>query len=145
MANGLNKKYIGLMVGAILLILIFVFFFSNRTPQSYQSNTQDQSASTPTPAPAPEQTTGKLSYSQAIAKYKYRYQFVSCHANPGSMAVAKNDPVMFDNRDNKSHIIKVGSQSFGVSALNYEIFYPSVKGSYNITCDGGGSATLKVE
>jgi hypothetical protein len=145
MANGLNKKYIGLIIGAVLLIVIFALFFSKKSPQDYQQTNQNQSASTPTPEPTPAPT-AKLTYAQAVAKYKYRFQFVSCHANPGSMVVAKNDPVMFDNRDNKAHLIKIGSiNSFSIGALDYTIYYPSVKGTYNITCDGGGSATLKVE
>jgi hypothetical protein len=145
MSNGLNKKYLGLILGALLLILIFVFFFSKKSPQNYQQSNQDQSNSTPAPEPTPAPT-GKLTYDQAVAKYKYRYQFVSCHANPGSMVVAKNDPVMFDNRDNRAHLIKIGSiNSFNIGALDYTIYYPSIKGTYNITCDGGGSAILKVE
>lgn len=112
--------------------------------------TASQSVSNTTPTPTPPAK--KLSYGEAIKAYKYRFQFVNCHGNPGMISVKKGDPVMLDNRDAVAHTIKANGQSFRIAAYDYALVYPSIVTKDNVdltlsnlTCDGGGAATLNVE
>jgi len=87
-----------------------------------------------------------LTYNDAIDLYgNYRIQFVSCHGSPGVMNVAAGVTIMLDNRDAEAHTIKIGSSSYAVGAYGFRLAKSPSKGTYNITCDGGGAATLNVK
>ena len=146
-----NNKLPVTILGAVVLIVV-IGSLANRGSKSGQpgggdQSTNQQASATPTPSEQPKPTTSgtkALSYEDAIKKYPNRFQFISCHATPGSLSVAAGTAVMLDNRDQKAHTIKVGSISTYIKALGYSVIYPKTKGDLNITCDGGGAGTLKV-
>lgn len=89
-----------------------------------------------------------MSYEEAIKKFGrsgYRYQFANCSALPGRFTVKQGVEFMLDNRDEKSHILKIGSKTYTIPAYNYAIVSVSKSGTYIITCDGGGSGEIIVQ
>jgi hypothetical protein len=87
-----------------------------------------------------------ITYDEAIELYgDYRFQFVDCHGTPGSINMAAGSTFLLDNRDAEAHTIKVGSTSYSVAAYGFRVAKAPKAGTYNITCDGGGAATLKVQ
>lgn len=99
----------------------------------------------PTASGSPAQTSAKLSYGEAIKKYSYRIQFVNCGGNPGSISLKRNLPLMLDNRDAKAHTLKVAGKSYSIKAYDYALAYIGTEGTYNLTCDGGGAASVNIE
>ncbi len=90
------------------------------------------------------------SYATAIKTYKYRLQFVKCHGtssiqNNGTLTVKKNAKFMLDNRDSVKHSIALAGQTHGVAGYKWVITSIAKSGTYNVTCDGGGAATIIVE
>jgi hypothetical protein len=86
-----------------------------------------------------------LTYEQAIDLYVgRRFQFVNCRGNPGSMVVTKGTKFLLDNRDPAAHTIVVGKASYRVPGLGFAVATASTVGLLNITCDGGGSASINV-
>ncbi len=75
----------------------------------------------------------------------YRFQFSGCHGTPGSLVVKAGKYFLFDNRDAKSHTIAVAGQSYSVGAYGAAVAAVWKAGTYNITCDGGGAASLTVQ
>ena len=147
-----DKQYIGWAIGVVILVLIFVFFFSKKSPQTSQTNTQSQTQTQPEATSTGSTGTKKLDYGTAIKTYKYRIQFSKCHGTPGQISVAQGSPVMLDNRDPGAHTIKANGQTFRIAGYDYALVYPATvtKDSAdlslsNVTCDGGGAATLNVE
>jgi plastocyanin len=63
----------------------------------------------------------------------------------GSLVVKQGTKVMFDNRDAAAHTIAMKGVSVKVGALNFAVVTASTLGTYNITCDGGGAASINVE
>lgn len=78
-------------------------------------------------------------------KSGYRFQFSSCSGNPGSLTMKLGTKFMIDNRDDKSHQIAIGSQSYKLGAYDFAIISIKKVGSFNITCDGGGAAQVSVQ
>ncbi len=112
------------------------------------------SPATPNPAksaPAPIKPAVKQSdaYQIAINTYEYRIQFVNCRGviapGVGTLSLKKNVKFMLDNRDKKAHVIAFAGQSHTVAGENFYIASIAKPGSYNLTCDGGGSAKLNIE
>src|SRR4051812_10029428 len=153
-----NQRTLVYILAAIVIVVAGYVMFTNRkqSVQTEQENTTAQTENEPsvatttkTPSTAPVK---KLSYEQAITTYKNRFQFSQCHGTPGLITVKKGQPVMLDNRDATSHTIKANGQTFKIGGYGYVIVYPQqiTKDNVNltlanITCDGGGSATLNVE
>jgi hypothetical protein len=52
---------------------------------------------------------------------------------------------MLDNRDAKNHTVKVNGQSYSIKSYDYSLAYFSKAGTYQLTCDGGGAATVNIE
>ena len=157
----------------ILVILLFIVGYLVWGKKAAQPVTQEQTstttaftssteavASSTTSTPATKKTTTKTStkaplsvtqkYLDAVKVYKntgYYFQFLNCHASPGTLTMKAGRKFMLDNKDNATRSIKiVGGQSFRITAYNYAIAtVPSKEGIYYITCDGGGSAQLKVQ
>lgn len=75
----------------------------------------------------------------------YRFQFSSCRGTPGNLVVKAGKYFLFDNRDAKSHTIAVAGQSYSVGAYGAAVAAVWKPGTYNITCDGGGAASLTVQ
>jgi hypothetical protein len=153
----MNKK--SLLGGIIVLLLIagvIIYFQSKKHTASNSSvnqvdnqQTMTASSSQDTASTTPNQgSTGgmkKLSYGDAIKAYPNRIQFVNCGGNPGTVSVKRNTPVMLDNRDKTKHTIKGGGQSFTIAGYDYAVMYPKTEGTFQLTCDGGGSSILNVE
>lgn len=88
------------------------------------------------------------SYADALKTYSasgYRMQFVNCKASPGSLIIKKGKTFMLDNRDNKSHKIKVGSVTYTVGAYGYAIATARTLDVNYVLCDGAGAAKITVE
>ncbi len=158
--NNLNKKYAFAAMAVIIIVAIGIGTYyraNNSKNKSLDTNGVSQNGleglEPGTGAPIPESTpttTGsssskKLSYGEAIKKYPFRFQFINCSANPGSMSVKRNTPVMLDNRDKTAHTIKANGQTIRIAGYDYQILYPKTEGESFITCDGGGSGKLNVE
>ena len=139
------------MVAAIIVYAIY----SNNSGQMSQSNqstntntaTNTTASSTPTTTPATGTGSGtKLSYGDAIKTYTERFQFSQqCHGTPATIAVRKGTPVMLDNRNNGSIVIKADTETFKLAGYGYDVFYPEVLGNLTVTCNGKNSVTLNVE
>lgn len=91
--------------------------------------------------------TTKDPYDKALEDYKrsgYRIQLSNCSGIPGKMNIKQGTKFMVDNRDGQKHTVKVASVSRVIGAYDYEIFIAPKYGTYNMTCDGKGSAQLNV-
>ncbi|MBI5530791.1 MAG: hypothetical protein HY918_04855 [Candidatus Doudnabacteria bacterium] len=157
--NNLNKKYVYAAIAVVVVVAIGIGVYFQMAGNKNKPGNGDglsqnglESLEPGTGAPLPDNasTTGgtgtkKLSYGDAIKAYPYRFQFVNCSANPGTMSVKKNSPVMLDNRDKTAHTIKVSGQSIRIAPYDYQILYARTEGISVMTCDGGGSARLNVE
>lgn len=85
-------------------------------------------------------------YSSALNRYGggARFQFVNCAGTPGSLSVKSGNAFMLDNRDNETHSIKVGTVAYSIKPYGFMVIKIQKAGQYPITCDGGGSAMVKV-
>ena len=93
-------------------------------------------------------TTPTKNYVAALALYGKsgaRFQFANCSGIPGSLHIKRNTKFMIDNRDNKSHAIGIGAKAYQLAAYDFAIVSVQTVGTFNITCDGGGSAQVGVE
>ncbi len=165
------RKYIYIGLAIILLIIIFAFAFRNNGADQTDSDSADsqenltsadgsatsttstadttKKSTSPTKAP-PAPLSATQRYLDAIKIYKtsgYYFQFVDCHGLPGSLTLKKGKKFMLDNRDAKTRKIAIkGGQSFTITAYNFAIATaPSKPGTYYITCDGGGAASILVQ
>ncbi len=169
----ISKKYIYIGIAGIVVLLALFLIFRNRgiedmpegvyaperpaeqiTLPSASFTAPTSSATVKPPVspviktPTPLSATQK--YLDAIRIYKnpgYYFQFVECHGAPGTLTMKKGKKFMLDNRDNKTRRIAIqGGQSFKIGAYNFAIATaPSKIGTYYITCDGGGAATILVQ
>ena len=160
----MKNKNVLLVIIVIVILLAIGYVFSrqsnnvtdqNNNPQTSHNTDRSENATT-TPhtktTQSPQATAKKLNYGEAVNTYKYRFQFSQCHGTPGTISVKKGAPVMLDNRDAVAHTIKANGQSFKIAGYNYALIYPTQATQNNIdlslsnvTCDGGGAATLNVE
>jgi hypothetical protein len=161
--EGLLKKLRENKVAAALgLALIVIAVVMLTKPQPSDSPAASPTAPTTTPeaaapteeqvAPAPtggKATTGgsPSGYGETLTEYtgNFRFQFTNCTASPGTMAIKKGETVMLDNRDANPHTIKVGTRSFKLGPYGYAVMTTSQLGVLQITCDGGGAATINVQ
>lgn len=93
-------------------------------------------------------TIATKSYTDALAVYAKngtRLQFDKCSGIPGSVTVKRYTKFMIDSRDGKTHRFGIGTQTFTLGAYDYAIISLAKTGSYNITCDGGGAASVSVQ
>jgi hypothetical protein len=124
------------------------------------TSTLGSATTTATSTPATTATTKKTttvakanapvtqSYADALKAYSatgYRMQFVNCRASPGSLIIKKGKTFMLDNRDNKSHKIKVGNVTYNVGAYGYAIATAKTLDVNYVLCDGAGSGKITVE
>jgi hypothetical protein len=155
-----NYKWV-VVIGVVILGALLIWQIQKPGATEYNESKQGESSEdsiqknseipvvTPTPTSTGSgssgQTSGKLSYGEAIKKYQYRIQFVNCHGNPGTVSLKRNLPLMLDNRDDKAHTLKVAGKSYYIKAYDYALAYIGSEGTYNLTCDGGGAATVNIE
>lgn len=87
-------------------------------------------------------------YVTALAIYQKsggRIQFANCSGNPGTLSIKRNTKFMIDNRDDNSHKIGIGTKNYLLDAYDFAIVSVAKAGTYNLTCDGGGSAQVTVQ
>ena len=146
-----NKWIIGGIVVVVAAIIIYVVYTSNKSnqaPQATQQTPTETATTTPTGTPV---TTGtgigtNLSYGDAIKAYPERFQFSSqCEGTPATIAVRKGAPVMLDNRNNGSIVIRADAETFNLPGFGYAVFYPQIIENLAVTCNGKNSVTLNVE
>lgn len=133
------------------------------TPVSYVENNTDTLATTNTTGdvlaeiresgttrtnskPAP--TINNTAYAKAVAQFGtsgYRYQFANCSGLPGTFTVKKGVQFMLDNRDEERHTLRLANRSYAIPAYGYALVTVNTAGTYQITCDGGGSAQVRVQ
>ena len=146
----MEKKYISLIGGAIVLALVFAVAFFNKTPK-YTYNPASDMPKVEQPAPAANTdsvntpTSKKLSYGEAIKAYPYRFQLVQCQTTPAIISVKKGAVVMFDNRDSNTHTVKAGGPSFKIAGYDYALLHTYSVGEFDVVCDGANRAVLNVE
>lgn len=150
------------LVVVIVIIAAAALYRSNKNKTKNETATNTNGSTTgsgTTPAtttpegvdatpPATPGSAANLSYNQALAIYGkngYRFQFDQCHGIPGSLSIKKGAKFMIDNRENKAHTIVIKSQTFKLPVYGFAIVTAKDLGTYNITCDGGGAASLNVE
>lgn len=154
MKNGEMQKYVPyVLLGVLIGVVIYGLAARNiAAPKSEQpaqptetSPMADVVIGGETEAAAP--AAGKT-YPKAALPYienGYRFQFSNCRGTPGSLVVKAGKYFLFDNRDAKSHTIAVAGQSYSVGAYGAAVAAVWKPGTYNITCDGGGAASLTVQ
>ena len=151
-----QDKLLYAIVAALAVMLVGYLVFVNKPapapapapqPDALAPSAEPTSTTAPSAATAPATGAKPLTYEQAVTQYGgYRFQFVSCHGSPGTMTVTSGKKFMLDNRDAKAHTIMVGKVAYKVGGNGFAIATAaSAVGTYNITCDGGGAATLKVQ
>jgi hypothetical protein len=155
------KKY-SWILGIAALVIIFgaVALYhkksvqtANMQPSADQSQAQPAQTSATNSAPVSLKTRSQL-YTDAVNSYQYRIQFAQCHgtvtgsAGPaagGTLVIKKSVSFMIDNRDAVAHTFAFNGQSYKVAGYDFAIVSAKGIGTYPITCDGGGAATLHVE
>ena len=147
-----NKWTIAVVVIVVVALIAWAVYRSshNNSAAPAQQTTQTTPApATPAPATGGSVMHGGLTYTQAIAKYPNRIQFNNCHAAVGLSAngifsIKKGAFFMLDNRDKVTDVIAFANQTFRLGGEDFAIVSINTIGTYNLTCDGGGSATIKV-
>lgn len=157
-----QRLALGLALVALFVVGYFVwsriYMLENGTVSSLTGTQRADlpSPTTPdeTPAAEPAPTTpakpgsASSNYEKALNEYRAKgayFQFVNCAGNPGSLTLKRGTVFMLDNRDNKAHTIKVGKVAYSVAAYGYKLVNPQTLGVNQITCDGGGAATVNVQ
>lgn len=161
--NDTQKRALATIVVIVIAVALLygLRWFVEKFPPRQQETAQDQSATinqmpventASIPAqPVTQSGDAKTAYQQALDKYTFRIQFKDCRgigeppSAGGSLVLKKGTPLMLDNRDKIAHTIAFKGVSVKVGAENFAIVTPTVLGIYNVTCDGGGSASLNVE
>lgn len=75
----------------------------------------------------------------------FRFQFSDCHGLPGSLTVKRGKYFLLDNRDSKAITIAVAGQSYKIAAYGAAVAAVSKVGTHQITCNGGGAASITVQ
>ena len=75
----------------------------------------------------------------------YRFQFTKCHGTPGTLVVKAGKYFLLDNRDAQSHTFGLAGHSYSVGGYGASVAAVWKTGKYQLTCDGGGAASLTVE
>jgi hypothetical protein len=157
MPNNSQTNWIIAGVVVVVLAIGIGLAVSHRKPAVQETSSQNQPVSATEAANSPATSTpatgGKntsLTYTAALSAYPYRIQFLQCHGivnmtGNGTLAVKAGTQFMLDNRDPAAHTIAFAGQTYQVGGENFAIASVSKKGTYNVTCDKGGAATLKVE
>jgi len=75
----------------------------------------------------------------------YRFQFSDCHGTPGQLTVKRGKYFLLDNRDDSAITIAVAGQSYQIGPYGAAVAAVWKEGVHQITCNGGGAASLNVE
>lgn len=160
--NDTQKKALITVVVIVLAIALLygLRWFVETFPSKNQQTAQDQAPVSTAPVQAeevvPEVMTAQggaasSAYQKALDTYAFRFQFKDCRGigEPpgvgGSMVLKKGTKLMLDNRDKVAHTIAFKGVSVRIGPENFAIVTPNTLGIYNVTCDGGGAASLNVQ
>lgn len=165
----MNKNtWIAIIVIGVLVIAGLIWYRDKRreATESYSGSQQSQmaesnpssaagtTASSTEPSPAPKTSAAPkptVDYAKALNTYQYRIQFSQCHGivnnspNVGTLSIKQGVKFMLDNRDPVAHTIAFKGVSVKIGAYGYAIVSAPYKGTFNVTCDGGGAAVINVE
>lgn len=94
-------------------------------------------------APPPARSAGDFRIA-AIKATGYSFQFLDCHGTPGQLVVKSGKSFVLDNRSPDPVTISVAGKTWRVAGHSSAAASVSAPGTHNITCDGGGAATLVV-
>ncbi len=151
MKNSEMQKYVPYVLLGVLIGVVVYGLVASNTPQPAPQPAPVANTASPhadvviggeTEAkPSPNYPTKALPY----IENGYRFQFSGCHGTPGSLVVKVGKYFLLDNRDAKAHTIAVAGQSYSVGAYGAAVAAVWKAGTYNITCDGGGAASLTVQ
>ncbi|OGH68340.1 MAG: hypothetical protein A3D53_03535 [Candidatus Magasanikbacteria bacterium RIFCSPHIGHO2_02_FULL_45_10] len=161
-----------IILGLAVFVIIVAGAACNRTPStqiespiSFVENNSDTLATTNTTgevedennqtvagvtiSKAPVTNIGSPStYAKTVTQFSssgYRYQFANCSGLPGKFTVKKGVQFMLDNRDAERHTMRLADRSYSIPAYGYALVTINTAGTYQITCDGGGSAQVQVQ
>jgi len=143
-----SNKYIPYIVlGIVIGILAFVLAAINMTPapapQPAAPAAQNPEAVLGGESTAPSGTYPKIGL--PYIESGYRFQFSHCSGTPGSLTVKAGKYFLLDNRDAQSHTFAVAGQSYSIGGYGAAVAAVWKTGTFQITCDGGGAASLTVE
>lgn len=141
------------LLGIVIGILAYAIALWRSTAPS------DEAAESATPAaviaPAPDAVIGGQTEAAPSGTYPkialpyvesgYRFQFSGCHGTPGSLVVKAGKYFLLDNRDAKAITIAVAGQSYKIGAYSAAVAAVWKVGTHQITCNGGGAASLTVQ
>lgn len=131
---------------------------SNKATGTQASPAKSVAAATSAPSSNASRSNASVSISSAAANTKnyenlladyrdsgYYIQFATCQARPGSLNMKKGTKFMLDNRGDQARTIKFAGNTYHIPAYGYAVVTANEVGSFRLTCDGGGSADLKVQ
>ena len=129
------KEYKNYLIGAGAVVLVLIVIFGFRALGHKDSEVTEapvintETISNPVVAPkkvvhTKKPVTPKMSYADALKTYGngYRIQFDNnCQAFPRSSVYSNGTTIMLDNRTDKEQNIKIGANTYKVSAYGYEL------------------------
>lgn len=155
MKNGEMQKYVPyVLLGVLIGVVVYGLAARKMVPGSGEQAAEPAAETSPMAdviiGGETEASTAPVSgnYPKAALPYiesGYRFQFSNCRGTPGSLVVKAGKYFLLDNRDAKSHTIAVAGQSYSIGAYGAAVAAVWKPGTYNITCDGGGAASLTVQ
>ncbi len=151
MKKGEMQKYVPyVLLGVLIGVVIYGLAASKVGQPQVPANQPPTNATPPADVVIGGETESKptAAYPAKALPYienGYRFQFSNCHGTPGNLVVKAGKYFLFDNRDAKPHTIGVAGQTYSVGAYGAAVAAVWKVGTYNITCDGGGAASLTVQ
>lgn len=147
-----SNKYIpyvalGIVIGVLAFVLAGINMANNPVTKTAPS-VQAPAASGPDAVVGGESSAPSGNYPRIGLPYiesGYRFQFTHCSGTPGSLVVKAGKYFLLDNRDAQSHTFAVAGQSYSVGGYGAAVAAVWKLGKYQITCDGGGAASLTIE
>ncbi len=141
---------IGIIIGFAAFIIAAVSMMQQAGPTMYTtqpiSYTHMNDALIGEESVAPSQTSGN--YPKIGLPYiesGYRIQFTHCTGTPGSLVVKSGKYFLLDNRDAKPHTFAFAGQSHSIGGYGAAVAAIYKLGTFQITCDGGGTSKITVE
>jgi len=96
------------------------------------------------PKSAITQVTTPFRVSSRYVNTDYRFQFDDCHGSPGRLVLKSGRSFILDNRDGSPITIAFAGKSYRVPSYSSALASTTSVGTHQVTCNGGGAATLIV-
>lgn len=126
-----NKKLLGIIIAAIVLVVLVVWGTrsgDNNLAGSPGTSPQVSSSASPSVRiTAPSPAIKPLTYQEALNKYgNTRFQFdAACQAAPTRMVIKKGSLLMLDNRADVARTITVGMAKYPLLKYGFRVFVPT--------------------